>query len=160
MAFDYSAPLMQWKEPSFFQQNKKLFYFLSAICTALLVLSIVMVLVIRVALDQKDKELIVFGTFFVLLTFLAFSLSRRRIVLMENGIVWSARRRSCFKDYSEIGKCWVRLQSYPSAQFFILEFLFKDPDALQFILPKEVNENSVLELLRNKGVNVIETSAK
>jgi len=89
------------------------------------------------------------------------------VALKEEGIGLAAGRSGGYTRYDEIESCRVRLQSYPSAQFYTLEFATKNPDKFRIAglvtriaLPKEVDLNTVLNFLRNKGVHVIEDPMK
>ncbi|MGD0252829.1 MAG: hypothetical protein ABSC01_09050 [Verrucomicrobiota bacterium] len=86
------------------------------------------------------------------------------VCLSEFCVVRSTGKYGSRSDYSEIESCTVRSESYNDKKLSTIEFKLKDkPKFLPIsipvetiVVPEDVNLEQVLQILRDKGVNVVE----
>jgi hypothetical protein len=99
---------------------------------------------------------------------LGFSLSwfssGAEVHLTELCVVRAAGRYGSRTDYGEIENCTIRTDNYDGKKISTVEIELKDKSKFRinspvekFIVPEDVNSDQVLQILRDKGVNVIET---
>ncbi|HSY44037.1 MAG TPA: hypothetical protein VK811_08995 [Candidatus Acidoferrum sp.] len=167
MALDFSEPLMQWKEPSGFQQNKKQFYTLLSAYIIVTFLLLLAVEFLPTVPNEKIPTAIVFLPGIFLVGVLIGFFTRGTVAFRAEGIACAAGRSGGYIKYDEIENCRVQLRSYPSAQFYTLEFTIKDPNKFRIVgaiarvtLPQEVSLDSALDFLRNRGIRIIDRPEK
>ena len=85
------------------------------------------------------------------------------VCLNELCIVRAAGRYGSRTDYGEIENCTVRTDNYDGKKLSIVEIKLKDKSKFRvnspvekFVVPDDVNLEQILQILRDKGVNVIE----
>ncbi|HEX3857310.1 MAG TPA: hypothetical protein VHY30_08450 [Verrucomicrobiae bacterium] len=83
--------------------------------------------------------------------------------LTELCIIRVAIRLGCRTNYKEIESCTVRNNNSSEKKFSVVEIQLKDKSKFrinspveEFIVPNDVNLDQVLQILRDKAVNVIE----
>ena len=83
--------------------------------------------------------------------------------LTELCIVRAAGRYGSRSDYGEIENCTVHTESYDGKKLSVIEFKLKDKSKFRIntpvekiIVPEDINIDQVLQILRDKGVKVVE----
>ena len=166
MGFFSSEPIMRWKEPSPIQRDKT--NLIAGI--GLMVISAALAIILALTHHFPKGEAIfwmlapgLFGAGNILLD-RAYSAV---VVLKENRINRVSGRIGSYSDYNDIESCIVTRKKFPRATFFHLEFTQKEektfsiaPPITGVLVPNDVDLNFVLDILRNKGIKIIENYEK
>jgi hypothetical protein len=160
--------LIGWTEPSNYQQDKSSVTLNAGLfMIGLSIISIVVLLF--TSLEQKDGFIIfaIFFGFFMTMVTSSYYFGNSKVSLEEEGIGQRAGKRAAYSAYNDIETCTVTRKEFPSASFFHLEFTFKNEMAFHLyqsvndiLLPNSVDLGSVLDILRSKGIKVVEDYAK
>ena len=86
------------------------------------------------------------------------------VCLNELCVVRAAGRYGSRSDYGQIENCTVHAESYDGKKLSVIEFKLKDKSKFRvntpvekIVVPEDVNIDQVLQILRDKGVKVVES---
>ena len=158
--------LIQWREPTLFRLKNEGLYFLGVAFVPSAIIAAIPIkhfgLHPHTPQDWRDFKLFIeFALIICAAILLGKLVFKPSICLNENGIKKSDGRNSRWSAYKDILSCSVSRNV--SHQFYVLEFTMKDEGVLfrssllkKVGIPKEANLEPILQIFRDKGVNVID----
>jgi hypothetical protein len=157
--------LMKWHEPNaYFRKNLTLGFLIKFYALLAVLLLIISPRIIR---NNPQHPIIIMISLYLFLCAVFvlsqwFGSASSVVRLKKDAITKTNSGRSYFKN---IENCNVYSESYKGTKFIVLKLTLKKKDILSFLKPKQVSEvavpenvnfNQVLQILRDKGVKVVE----
>jgi hypothetical protein len=165
MSFLLKNRLMIWREPNAYRRK---FFSFSAL-TKIYGLNAIGLLIISPAVIRHNSQhpiaiLYLLYLFLCLVVFLGQWFGTTVIQVKEN-VIWKSGNSSGRCYFTNIKNCNVNSDFYKGTRFFVLKFDLKEQNKSLFFKPKQISEIAMpenvnlekfLQILQEKGVNVIE----
>jgi hypothetical protein len=155
--------LMKWREPNAYVRK---FFRVEILLLVLFLLFMFVVFGVTFAIKSNGKPInftpmFAISIFFLVWFFVTWFLPGASIHLKELCVTRRLGKSSNRSNYSEIESATVHLDNYKDKRFFVIRFKLKEKPTLntkvlQIVIPEDVNLERILQILRDKGVKVVE----
>ena len=154
---------MKWREPNAYVRK---FFRVEILFLVIFLLLMFVVFGVVSAIKSNGQTTNYFPMFVIAIFLSVWFLATRflpgaSIHLKELCVTRRLGKSSNRSNYNEIESATVHHDNYKSKKFSVIRFKLKEKPALnikvlQIVIPEDVNLEQVLQILRDKGVNIIE----